>query len=113
MKFEENFKQICWMPICSFLGIIIGIVAANFLNGNIGIGISLGWSHGFFVGAVISLILSKLPFIKKVKILSSVIALTGLAIFPFFTKSLVFKIIGYCGFIIFGIFLIIVSNRKD
>ena len=53
IKIEKNIKQICWMPICTFLGIIIGIIVANYIHENNGIGLSLGWAIGFFIGAVI------------------------------------------------------------
>ena len=35
MKIEKNFKTLCWMPICSFLGIIIGIIVAVSIDRNI------------------------------------------------------------------------------
>lgn len=59
MKIEKNFKNIIPMPVCSFIGMIIGILVANAHSLNIGIGISMGFSVGFLVGAVIGLILSK------------------------------------------------------
>ena len=65
MKNEENIKSIIPMPICSFIGIIIGILVANAHNFNIGIGISMGFSCGFFIGSVIGLILSKVKTQKE------------------------------------------------
>ena len=60
MKMEEDTKIIGWMPICSFVGIIVGIIIACCLEENIGIGILLGWAIGFFVGAVIANIVYRL-----------------------------------------------------
>jgi MFS family permease len=60
MKIERNIKQLCWMPIFSFLGIIIGIVVANFIHENIGIGISMGWAIGFLAGAIFSFVVSQI-----------------------------------------------------
>lgn len=60
MKIEKNISVICWMPISSFCGIIVGIVDANYIHKNIGIGIALGWSIGFFIGALISFLVYKI-----------------------------------------------------
>lgn len=57
---RKNIKTLCWMSICSFLGIILGIIVADSIDRNIGVGISLGWSIGFLVGAVISFVGNKL-----------------------------------------------------
>lgn len=65
MKIEKNIKSIIPMPICSFIGMIIGILAANAYDLNIGIGISMGFSVGFLVGAVIGLIISKVKNQKE------------------------------------------------
>jgi len=65
MKIEKNIKSIIPMPICSFIGMMIGVLAANAYDLNIGVGISMGFSVGFFIGAVIGLILSKVKAQKN------------------------------------------------
>lgn len=60
MKLEKNFKQVIILPIMTLIGILVGIVLADLLEANIGMGIALGWSHGFFIGAVFMFIKSRI-----------------------------------------------------
>lgn len=60
MKIEKKIKNIISMPLLSLIGIFAGIIVADVNGYNIGIGIALGWSIGFFCGAVVGLIISKI-----------------------------------------------------